>query len=54
MEKANIFSENLDARFHPSRFKSNDYLDKIPLITAKEGVDEIKHNLNIEKHRDST
>jgi hypothetical protein len=40
-EKANIFAQHLEKRFHPNPgpdtlpvLNSNDYLDKIPLVTA--------------------
>jgi hypothetical protein len=53
LEKANIFAEHLEKRFHPYPgldilpvLNSNDYLDQIPLDTPREVEEEIKTNLN--------
>jgi hypothetical protein len=42
LEKANIFAQHIEKRFHPNRgsdtlpdLNHNDYLDKIPLVTPK-------------------
>jgi hypothetical protein len=59
LEKANIFVQHLQKRFHPNPgldilpvLKSNYYLDKIPLITPREVAEEMKANLNPKKHLD--
>jgi hypothetical protein len=55
-EKANIFAQHLEQRFLPNPgpdilplLTSNDYLDKIPLVTPKEVSEEIMNNLNPKK-----
>jgi hypothetical protein len=53
LDKANTFSEHLENRFHPNPrlyilpvLNSNDYLNKILLVTPREGVEEKRINLN--------
>jgi hypothetical protein len=53
LEKAYIFPQHLEKRFHPNpgsdtlpALNHNDYLDKIPLFTPKEVTEEIRTNLN--------
>jgi hypothetical protein len=53
LEKANIFGQHLEKRFHPNpgsdtlpHLNHNDYLDKIPLVTRKEVAEEIRTHLN--------
>jgi hypothetical protein len=56
LEKASIFAQHLEKRFHPnpgsdtlSHLNHNDYLDKIPLVTPKEIAEEIRTHLNLKK-----
>jgi hypothetical protein len=56
LEKANTFAQHFEKRFHPNPgldtlpvLNSNDYLDKIPLITPRKVVEEIGTNLNPKK-----
>lgn len=56
LQKANIFAEHLKTRFHLNEgddallhLNSNNYLDKIPLVTPKEVADEVKKNPNAKK-----
>jgi hypothetical protein len=58
-EKANTFAQRLEKRFHPypglstlPLLNSNDYLDKIPLVTPREVAEEIRTNLKPKKHLD--
>jgi hypothetical protein len=53
LKKANTFAQHLEKRFHPCPglgtlpvLNSNDYLDKIPLVTHREVAEEIRTNLN--------
>lgn len=55
-QKENIFVEHLETRFYSNdganalpRLNTNDYFDKIALVTAKEVCNEIKNNHKTKK-----